>query len=64
VVHIATISTQYKPVTHADDTNIINSHPEFDCFQSLNDVLAGLNKWIKANKLTLNFGKTNCMKFA
>jgi hypothetical protein len=27
------------------------------------DVFAGLNKWIKANKLTLNFDKTNFMKF-
>jgi hypothetical protein len=29
----------------------------------MNDVFAGLNKWIKANKLTLNFDKTNLMKF-
>jgi hypothetical protein len=29
----------------------------------MNDVFAGLNKWIKANELTLNFDKTNFMKF-
>jgi hypothetical protein len=29
----------------------------------MNDVFADLNKWIKANKLTLNFDKTNFMKF-
>jgi hypothetical protein len=29
----------------------------------MNDVFAGLNKWIKANKLTLNFDTTNLMKF-
>jgi hypothetical protein len=29
----------------------------------MNDVFAGLNKWIKANKLTLNLYKTNLMKF-
>jgi hypothetical protein len=29
----------------------------------MNDVFAGSNKWIKANKLTLNFNKTNFMKF-
>jgi hypothetical protein len=29
----------------------------------MNDVFAGLNKWIKANKLTLNFDKKNFMKF-
>jgi hypothetical protein len=48
--------TLSKPILFADDTNIIISHPEFDCFQiCMNDVFAGLNKWIKANKLTLNF---------
>jgi hypothetical protein len=29
----------------------------------MNDVFAGLNKWIKANKLILNFDKTNFKKF-
>jgi hypothetical protein len=48
----------------ADDTNIIISHPEIDCFQiCMNDVFAGLNKWIKTNKQTLNSDKTNFMKF-
>jgi hypothetical protein len=28
----------------------------------MNDVFTSLNKWIKANKLTLNFDKTNFMK--
>jgi hypothetical protein len=27
------------------------------------DIFASLNKWMKANKLTLNFDKTNFMKF-
>jgi hypothetical protein len=27
------------------------------------NVFASLNRWIKANKLTLNFAKTNFMKF-
>jgi hypothetical protein len=48
----------------ADDTNIIMSHPEIDCFQiCMNDFFTGLNKWIKANKLTLNFYKTNVIRF-
>jgi hypothetical protein len=43
---------------------ILTSHPEIGCFQDcMNDVFASLNKWIKANKLTLNFKKTNVMKF-
>jgi hypothetical protein len=38
-------------------------HP--DCFQnSINDVCASLNKWFKAYKFTLNFGKTDFMKFS
>jgi hypothetical protein len=47
----------------ADDTNIIISHPEIDSFPDcMNDVFASLNKWIKANKLTLYFDKTSFMK--
>jgi hypothetical protein len=53
-----TINSQSKPILFADDTNIIISHTEIDCFQiCMNDVFAGMNKWIKANKLTLNFEK-------
>jgi hypothetical protein len=43
---------------------LIISYPEIYCFQyCMNDAFARLNKWIKANQLTLNFYKTNCMKF-
>jgi hypothetical protein len=53
-----TINSQPKPILFADDTNIIISHPEIDCFQiCMNGVFAGLNKWIRANKLTSNFEK-------
>jgi hypothetical protein len=61
-----TINSQSKHLLFADDTNIIIiiSHPEINCFQiCMNDVFAGLNKWIKAHKFTLNFDKTNFMKF-
>jgi hypothetical protein len=59
-----TINSQSKPILFADDTNIIIiSHPEINCFQiCMNDVFAGLKKWIK-DKLPLNFDKTNFMKF-
>jgi hypothetical protein len=51
-------------VLFADDTNIITSHPEVNCFKNdMNYVFASLNKWIKANKLTPNFHKTNFTKF-
>jgi hypothetical protein len=56
------ISSQSKPILFADDTSII-LHPEIDYFQiCMNDVFAGLNKWIEGNKLTLNFDETNFMK--
>jgi sarcosine oxidase/L-pipecolate oxidase len=59
-----TINSQSKLILCADDINIIISHPEVNCFQNaMNDVFASLNKWIKANKLTLNFDKTNFTKF-
>jgi hypothetical protein len=58
-----TINSQSKPILFADVSNII-SHPEIYCFQiCMNDIFAGLNKLIKANKLTINFDKTNLMKF-
>jgi hypothetical protein len=58
------INSQSKPILFTGDTNIIISHPEIDCLQIyMNDVFAGLNKWTKANKLTLNFDKRNFMKF-
>jgi protein involved in sex pheromone biosynthesis len=31
---------------------------------SINDVFASLNEWFKAYKFTLNFDKTNFMKFS
>jgi hypothetical protein len=61
--YISMISFQSKPILFADDTSIIIYHPDSDYFQnSINDVFADLNKWLKANKLTLNFDKTNFMK--
>jgi hypothetical protein len=58
-----TINYQSKHVLFADDTIIIISHPEIDCFQNcMNDVFARFNKWIKVNKQALNFHKTNFMK--
>jgi hypothetical protein len=58
------INSQSKPILFADDTNIIISHLEIDCFQiCVNDVFAGFNKWIKDNKLTSSFDKINLMKF-
>jgi hypothetical protein len=58
------INTQSKPILFADDTSVIIYHPENNYFQnSINDIFASLNKWLKAVKLTLNFNKTVFMKF-
>jgi hypothetical protein len=60
----AIINSQSKPILFVD-TSIIIYHPESDYFQnSINDAFAGLNRWFKANELTLNFDKTNFIKFA
>jgi hypothetical protein len=48
-----------KPTTH---THTI-SHPEIDYFQNyMNKSYANLNKWFRANQLTLNFDKTHFIK--
>jgi hypothetical protein len=40
------------------------SHPEIDQYQNCrNDDLASFNKWIKANRRTLNYDKTSVIKF-
>jgi hypothetical protein len=58
------INSLSKPKLFADDTSIIIHHPDSDYFQNyINDVFTGLNNWFKANKLILNFDKTNFMKF-
>lgn len=56
------INCQSKPILFVDDINII-SHPEID-FQNLHKWLsASFNTWFEANQLTLNFDKTNFMKY-
>jgi hypothetical protein len=60
----ATINSQSKPILFADDTSIIIAHPELVYLQNImNDVFTNPNKWFKANKLALNFDKTNYIKF-
>jgi hypothetical protein len=64
MVCLPTINSQSKLILFADDINIIISHPEIVFFQiCMNDIFAGLNKWIKVSKLTLNSDETNFMKF-
>jgi hypothetical protein len=61
----ATVNSQSKPILFVDDTSIIITHPELVYLQNIMiNVFANQNKWLKANKLALNFDKTNSIKFA
>lgn len=45
--------------------DIIIYHPESNYFQNyFNDVFTSLDNWLKSNKLTLHFDKTNVLKFS
>jgi hypothetical protein len=56
--------TQSKPILLLMILILLFHIQKLTCFQiCMNDVFAGLNKWIKANKLSINFYKTNFMKF-
>jgi hypothetical protein len=45
---LPTINSQSKSVLFADDTNIIISYPNIECFLNcVNDIFVSLNKWIK-----------------
>jgi L-rhamnose isomerase len=58
---------KYMPdwVRFTDNTSIVITHPELVYLQNImSDAFANLNKWFKANRLALNFDKTNYIKFA
>ena len=51
-------------ILFADDTNIFYKHKDVECLtKNLNNELLKVSKWIKANKLQLNYEKTNVMLF-
>jgi hypothetical protein len=57
-----TINKQSKPVLFADDTSIILTNSKYEDFKNdINIVFESLNKWFKANKLSINFDKTHYM---
>ena len=58
------INSLAEPILFADDINVIISNGNFiDFSTSANQVLARMIEWFSANKLVLNFEKTNIMKF-
>jgi predicted ribonuclease YlaK len=53
-----------KPILFVDGISIIISYPLLDNFQNyFNDVFTISNRYPKANKLILNFDKTNIIQF-
>ena len=58
------ISNDFKTILFADDTNIIfNSDSLGKLNVKMNKELEKLNKWLCANKLTLNLTKSNFILF-
>jgi hypothetical protein len=48
----------------ADDSNLFNSHKSLQCLETnLNNQLYNVNKWLCANKLSLNIEKSNFVIF-
>jgi hypothetical protein len=52
------------PVLFADDTSILSAQPNLkDLNNNMHSIFETLNKWFKANQLTLNFDKTHYIHF-
>ena len=52
------------PIIFADDTSILFTHSNpIDLSKNINTVFKTLNKWLRANELSLNFNKTNFLHF-
>jgi len=52
------------PIIFADDTSILFTHANpIDLSKNINTVFKTLNKWLRANELSLNFNKTNFVHF-
>jgi len=53
------------PIIVADDTSILFTHSnQIDFTENINMAFETLNKWLRANELSLNFNKTNYVHFA
>ena len=49
-----------NPIMFADDSNLFYSHHDIKkLFEIVNNELRNIHEWFKANKLSLNRGKTN-----
>jgi len=58
------INKTSAPIIFADDTSILFAHSNLIYFnRNIHMVFATLNKWFRANQLSLNFSKTNYVHF-
>ena len=52
------------PIIFSNDTSILFAHSNLTDFNKNTDIVfVTLNKWFKANQLSLNFNKTNYIHF-
>jgi len=58
------INKTSAPIIFADDTSILFAHSNpIDFNKNIYIVFVTLNKWLRANQLSLNFNKTNYVHF-
>jgi hypothetical protein len=58
------ITKTSAPIIFADDTGILFTHSYLiDFNKNIHIVFTTLNKWLRANRLSLNFNKTNYLHF-
>ena len=62
--YLSLVSKFLSPLIFADDTNLFYSHNNIKIlFKNANDKLEKISQWFKANKLSLNEGKTKFTLF-
>ena len=58
------INKTSAPIIFVDDTSILFAHSNLTDFnKNIHIVFATLNKWFRANQISLNFNKTNYVHF-
>ena len=56
-------SNKLNMINYADDTTLISTVNSFISSEEITEELDKINRWIRANKLTINVGKTKAMFF-
>ena len=60
--YICNVSSNLQFILFADDSNLFTSGSSLeDVFNTLSDAMTRVHEWIKANKLLINFDKSNFM---